>query len=75
MAAPDDELSWAPLTPRERQVADLIGQGLTSRQIAAKLVVSQRTAESHTENILRKLGMTSRTQIATWVVRRKTQPS
>jgi non-specific serine/threonine protein kinase len=75
IAAPDDELSWAPLTPRERQVADLIGQGLTSRQIAAKLVVSQRTAESHTENILRKLGLTSRTQIATWVVRRKTQPS
>jgi DNA-binding CsgD family transcriptional regulator len=48
------------LTPRERQVADLIAQGLTNKGIAAKLMISQRTAESHVEHILGKLGFTSR---------------
>ncbi|WP_063050821.1 protein kinase domain-containing protein [Nocardia arthritidis] len=54
------------LTKRERQVADLIAQGLTNKQIAAKLVISQRTADGHVEHILTKLGFTSRTQIAAW---------
>lgn len=54
------------LTRRERDVAELVAQGLSNKQIAAKLVVSQRTAESHILNILNKLGFNSRTQIATW---------
>jgi len=54
------------LTPREREVAELVAQGLSNKQIATRLVLSQRTAESHVENILRKLGFTTRTQIATW---------
>jgi non-specific serine/threonine protein kinase len=54
------------LTPRERQVAELIAQGLTNKQIATKLVIAPRTAEGHVENILTKLGFTSRTHIATW---------
>jgi non-specific serine/threonine protein kinase len=54
------------LTRRERQVADLVAQGLSNKDIAAKLVIAQRTAESHVENILTKLGFTSRTQIAAW---------
>lgn len=58
------------LTPREREVADLIGQGMSNRAIAEALVVSQRTAQGHVENILRKLGFTSRTQVAAWVAGR-----
>ncbi|MBU3061936.1 protein kinase [Nocardia sp. NEAU-G5] len=56
------------LTKRERQVAELIAQGLTNKQIAAKLVIAQRTAEGHTEHILSKLGFTSRAQIVAWVL-------
>lgn len=56
------------LTPRERQVADLIAQGLTNKDIAGELMISQRTAESHIEHILAKLEFTSRTQIAAAVV-------
>ncbi|WP_431972369.1 protein kinase domain-containing protein [Nocardia sp. bgisy134] len=57
----------AALTKRERQVADLVAQGLTNKQIAAKLVISQRTAQGHVEHILTKLGFTSRAQIAAWI--------
>ncbi len=56
------------LTRRERQVAELVAQGLSNRQIATKLVISQRTAQGHVENILTKLAFTSRAQIAAWVV-------
>jgi non-specific serine/threonine protein kinase len=52
-------------------VAVLIAEGLSNKQIAARLVTSRRTAESHVENILRKLGFTSRTQVATWVAQRR----
>ena len=54
------------LTEREREVAALIGQGLSNKQIAARLVISSRTAESHVRHILNKLGLDSRVQIATW---------
>ncbi|WP_433207360.1 protein kinase domain-containing protein [Nocardia sp. CA-107356] len=54
------------LTKRERQVADLVARGLTNNAIAARLVISQRTAEGHVEHILTKLGFTSRAQIAAW---------
>ncbi|MCQ4118317.1 protein kinase domain-containing protein [Rhodococcus tibetensis] len=56
------------LTKREREVADLVAQGLTNKAIAARLVISPRTAQGHVEHILTKLGFTSRTQIAGWVV-------
>ena len=56
------------LTARERQVAALIAQGKTSRQIAQRLVVTERTAEVHVSNILAKLGFSSRAQIAAWAV-------
>jgi predicted ATPase/DNA-binding CsgD family transcriptional regulator len=55
------------LTRREQEVAALIGQGMSNRDIATRLVISQRTAEAHVEHILVKLGFTSRLQIATWV--------
>jgi predicted ATPase/DNA-binding CsgD family transcriptional regulator len=56
------------LTPRETQVAALVAEGLTNRQVATRLTITRRTAESHVENILTKLGLTSRTQIAIWVM-------
>jgi non-specific serine/threonine protein kinase len=55
------------LTRRETEIAGLIAEGLTSREIADRLVISVRTAETHTENILAKLGFKSRVQVATWV--------
>jgi non-specific serine/threonine protein kinase len=55
-----------PLGPREREVAALVAQGLTDRQIAARLVVAERTAATHVEHILAKLGLTSRAQIGPW---------
>jgi predicted ATPase/DNA-binding CsgD family transcriptional regulator len=54
------------LTRRECEVASLVAQGLSNRQISTQLVIAQRTAESHVENILTKLAFRSRTQIATW---------
>jgi DNA-binding CsgD family transcriptional regulator len=64
--APSPAHAPGVLTRRERQVADLIAQGLSNKQIAAKLVIAPRTAEGHVERILTKLGFTSRTQIAIW---------
>jgi DNA-binding CsgD family transcriptional regulator len=56
------------LTGREREVAVLLAQGHSNRQIGEQLVVSERTAETHVRNILAKLNFTSRTQIALWAV-------
>jgi len=55
------------LTPREREVARFIGQGLSNRQIAETLVISQRTVEKHVANVLAKLGFSSRSQVAVWL--------
>jgi DNA-binding CsgD family transcriptional regulator len=60
--------AYGGLTTREREVAALVAQGKTSREIADVLVVSERTAEAHVGNILGKLGFTSRAQIAVWAV-------
>lgn len=56
------------LTPREREVAELVARGLTNPQIARALVLSERTIDSHVEHIRSKLGVRTRAQIATWVV-------
>ncbi|GAB1641982.1 ATP-binding protein [Krasilnikovia sp. MM14-A1259] len=63
------------LTRREREVAALIAEGLTNREIAARLVVAQRTAEGHVENILSKLGFTSRAQVAGWLAAQQQPPA
>ena len=62
--APVAEEPDVPLTPRQCEVAHLVAQGLTDRQIAARLVISPRTAESHVEQILVRLGVRSRAEIA-----------
>ncbi len=55
------------LTPREREVAELVAQGLTNRQIAAQLYLSERTAQNHVQHILTKLDLPNRSQIAVWI--------
>jgi predicted ATPase/DNA-binding CsgD family transcriptional regulator len=52
------------LTKRESEVAELISRGMSNKEIAATLVISKRTAETHVEHILTKLGLSSRTQVA-----------
>jgi non-specific serine/threonine protein kinase len=59
---------YGGLTPRERQVATLVAQGKSNREIAAALVLSERTITTHVANVLSKLGFSSRTQIAAWAV-------
>jgi len=56
-----------PLTAREIEVAALVAEGLTNASIATRLSVAPRTAETHVENIRRKLQVRSRAQIAAWV--------
>src|SRR5215203_1000198 len=55
------------LTRRELEIAELVARGLTNRQIAEELVISEHTAATHVRRILKKLGLQSRTQITTWV--------
>lgn len=62
--------AFGGLTEREREVVALIAQGKSNRSIAALLVVSERTVEAHVSNILAKLDLTSRTQIAVWAVKK-----
>lgn len=59
------------LSARELEVAKLIARGQSSREIAQELVLSQRTVETHVGNILSKLGFSSRSQIAAWVVEQR----
>lgn len=58
----------AVLTKREWEVAELVASGLTNQAIATRLVISRRTAEGRVENILRKLGCTSRARVVTWLI-------
>jgi predicted ATPase/DNA-binding CsgD family transcriptional regulator len=58
----------ARLTRREREVVALISQGLSNREIAARLCITATTAGHHVENILAKLGMSSRTKVAAWAL-------
>lgn len=57
-----------PLSRRETEVAALIAEGLTNRDIAERLFLSERTAQGHVQSILRKLGFSSRSQVAVWFV-------
>jgi DNA-binding CsgD family transcriptional regulator len=54
------------LTEREREIAALIAQGKTNRAIAEQLVIGERTVEKHVENIMGKLGFSSRARVAAW---------
>jgi DNA-binding CsgD family transcriptional regulator len=65
-AEPDGPVA---LTPREREVAALLAEGLTNSQLADRLYISPRTAAVHVSNILAKLGMSSRAEVAAWSAR------
>jgi DNA-binding NarL/FixJ family response regulator len=58
-----------PLSKREQEVALLMARGLSNREIAEHLIIGARTAESHAANVLTKLGLNSRAQVAAWAVR------
>jgi DNA-binding CsgD family transcriptional regulator len=62
------------LTPRELEVAALVAEGLTNKEIAARLFLSERTAEGHVEHIRDKLGFGTRAQIATWFTQSRSVP-
>ncbi|MFF2028389.1 LuxR C-terminal-related transcriptional regulator, partial [Streptomyces sp. NPDC058171] len=72
-AAPVAEAS--PLTKREQEIAELLAQGLSNRQIAERLVISRRTVDGHVEHIFDKLAVSSRTQVAAWVAARAHPPA
>lgn len=61
--------SQGALTRRELEIAGLIADGLTTHQIATRLFISERTVTTHVTNMLNKLGLSSRIQLASWVAR------
>lgn len=67
-AAADGSPAVPALTERETEVLRLVAKGLTARQIAAKLVVSHRTVESHVQNTLRKLQLHNRSQLVRYAI-------
>lgn len=60
-----------PLTIREMEVIEHIAEGLTNKEIADKLYISEKTVKNHITNILRKLGLRDRTQVALWAIKKK----
>jgi non-specific serine/threonine protein kinase len=66
--APTSQAVPKLLTRREEQIAEMLAEGMSNKEIAERLVIAQRTAESHVANILSKLGCASRSQVAVWVI-------
>ncbi|GAA3748825.1 putative ATPase/DNA-binding CsgD family transcriptional regulator [Spinactinospora alkalitolerans] len=66
LSFPEPPSSPSPLTPRENEIAGLVGAGLSNREIAGRLFISQATAARHIANIFAKLGFSSRAQLADW---------
>ncbi len=62
---------WASLTPTERMVSDLVAEGLSNPQIGERLFVSRRTVQTHLAHVFRKLQMSSRSELAAEVARRR----
>jgi len=65
----------APLSPREIEVAQLIARGLTNRQLAQALVVTEGSAANYVHRVLTKLGFATRAQVVAWAVERGLGPS
>jgi len=73
-AAADTQGDGVRLTPRQTEIAALVAEGLTNREIAERLVLAQRTAEGHVASILDRLNFTSREQLAAWVAAQQHDP-
>jgi DNA-binding NarL/FixJ family response regulator len=73
-APPAQPKRAADLSPREQEVAALLAEGLSNRQIAERLVVTERTVAAHIEHILNKLGFASRHQVGAWAAERNLVP-
>ena len=69
-AEPERPLVSTTLSRREQEVAQLLAQGMSNREIAQRLYLSERTVDNHVHHILAKLGFDSRVQIATWLARK-----
>ena len=59
--------SRAPLSKREAEVACLVAEGLSNKQIGTRLLISEHTVDSHVRSVLNKLGFSSRAQVAAWL--------
>ncbi|MGD9796966.1 MAG: LuxR C-terminal-related transcriptional regulator, partial [Acidimicrobiia bacterium] len=66
-AEPVDELDV--LSPQERRIFELIGEGLTNRQIGGEMFLAEKTVKNYVSNVLSKLGMSRRTQAAAYAAR------
>ena len=64
VARPGDDL-----TPRERQVLELVGQGMANKQISRKLGIKEKTVKAHLTNVFQRIGVTDRTSAALWASR------
>ncbi|HET7489266.1 MAG TPA: response regulator transcription factor [Acidimicrobiales bacterium] len=69
LASPRARAGLESLTPREREVLALLGEGLANREVAARLYVSEKTVKTHVSAVLSKLGLADRTQAALYAVR------
>lgn len=67
----EDVRPAAPLSPRELEVADLVAHGRTNAQIAERLVIAEATVARHVHNILTKLALANRTELAAWAATRR----
>jgi len=67
----ETQMALAPLSPRETEVARLVSEALTNREIATRLFLSERTVEQHVRSILHKLGFSHRAAIAAWVAAKR----
>jgi predicted ATPase/DNA-binding CsgD family transcriptional regulator len=67
LAAPSGNPASGPLTSRENEIAALVADGLSNREIAGRLVISKRTVDAHIEHIFGKLGVSSRIQLVNWL--------
>jgi DNA-binding NarL/FixJ family response regulator len=65
----------APLTRREEEVAVLVSHGLTNRQIASELFISEHTVATHITKILKRLALSSRSRLSAWVAERGLPPT
>lgn len=65
----EDDQRLAELTPQERRIFDLIGEGRTNRQIADEMYLAEKTVKNYVSNLLMKLGMSRRTEVAAYAAR------